>query len=147
MADDLVQCAVLFQLGQSIVQLLSQFIVALLVGNGIFFLCKGIVQNFQGIVLCHKCLCRLAVDDNSIQLALLQSLYGICTLIIRFYGGIFYIAGIDIAGGSQLCTDLLAFQIICTEYSVGRSAACRQRYCQHRACCQKCDCFRCFFHM
>jgi len=44
-ADDLVQCAVLFQLGQSIVQLLSQFIVALLVGNGIFFLCKGIVQN------------------------------------------------------------------------------------------------------
>ena len=139
MADDFVQRAVFLQLCQRIVQLLSQFVVALLVGNGVFLFYERVVQNLQGVVLLHEHLCRLAVNDDGIQLALLQRLYCICTLVIRLYLGILHIAGVDIAGGAQLCTNGLSHQIVCAEYGVRLCATACQRCRQHHSCRQNCN--------
>ena len=145
MLHDFVQSAVVLELGQCIIQLLAQFIVALLVCDCVILLDKWIVQDPQGIILFYKDLRRLTVNDDCIHLALLQCLHRISTLVVRLNLGILDLRFCkDITSGTQLCANGLALQILSLKHRVRRrTAACQGKYQQHAGS-QKCSCL---FHV
>ncbi len=78
-------------------------------------MCEFFWQNTDILITGHKFLCRLFVQNHTIQLFLFKRLNRIGGLIETLYFGrtvLFIIGGIDIAGRAKLYTDGFIFEVI-----------------------------------
>ena len=145
MRNDAVKRSVGFELCKRVVQLLPEFIVAYSVCDRIFLVVEGLVKNFKIGVLADKGFGCFHINDNSVNLSLFERLYGVRALVVAFYSCIFDIAGKYISGGSELCSDCLAVEVINAVYCVCGNVVRASRYADYRSG-QQCRDYSCFFH-
>ena len=119
--NDLIERTVFPQRFQSRIDLVNQFGIALCGADCIILLDELLVQNFQPRRIFDKCLGRLFVNDNTVQLAGFQRLNRVRALLEAFDGsaGFLLLGGDDIAGGADLYADLGSIQISGT-FHLGR---------------------------